>query len=76
LDVANSVPWVDFNGRLEPGAKAFDVRRALTKKTLKKLIREYKTRMDQADERKLYGVKVRDRAEKLDTKIADIVNDA
>jgi hypothetical protein len=77
LDVANSVPWADFNGRLEPDADAFDVRRALTKKTLKKLIREYKnTSADPTDERELYGVKVSDRAEKIDTKIAYIVNDA
>jgi hypothetical protein len=77
LNVANSVPWADFNGRLKPGTNAFDVRRALTKTTLRELIREYKnTSADPADKRELYGVKVRDRAEKIDTKIADYVDDA
>jgi serine/threonine protein kinase len=78
LDVANLVPWADFDGRLGRGANAFVVRRALIKKALKKLITEYKnTSADQADEIHLYGMNVSGgRVTKIDTKIAGIVNDA
>jgi hypothetical protein len=80
LDAANSVPWADFDGRLERGAKAFEVRRALTKKTLRKLISEYKkNRIEQADEIpvNLYGLNVSEgRGKKLDAEIASIVDDA
>jgi hypothetical protein len=77
LNVANSVPWADFDGRLGRGAKAFDVRRAHTKTILAELISEYKkTRIDQADEIQLYGVKISDRVQKLQTQIASILKDA
>jgi hypothetical protein len=78
LDAANSVPWADFDRRLGRGAKAFEVRRSLTKKTLTDLIIEYKkTRIDQADEIHLYGVNVsRNRGKELNSKIASIVKDA
>jgi hypothetical protein len=78
LYAGNPVPWADFDGRLEQGAKAFEVRRTLTKEALANLISDYKKNTtEQADEVHLYGVNVsRDRGNRLDTEIESIVKDA
>jgi hypothetical protein len=75
LGVANSVPWAGFDGRLGQQAKALEVRRALTKKTLKELISDY-----DGISVHLYGWKVgkdgETRSATVVSRIEDIVNDA